>query len=496
MAVSMTFFANFSKRENSTKQPSGGTTYNIVFKDGFSISGGSVILNIAFSTASTYTEALYDNKYYFVEEVKTISNNITEIVLSIDVLATLKTSIAGYTGLMSRSPSNVNIELYVDNTIIPKKEFIVSHLDQTFSTQGNYCFQVICDNTAGYQAYFLDSTAYHDFIGRVGSEGDGDVSSKAYFNYIKSVQILPFDITKITGGNNLNGHLYIAYNKDLGADTALGGTVIGISVIGASSIYDYNLSIAAIPSYYSDARKYSNSYTKLNCILGGKVIALDANTLRYEDLNIVLSLGNTDLKLEVSIYGVTHDTMGGTLDHDLLVRDYLDVGVGLALCGGKDNTSRFLTSLNAWDARVDTVKSAAKIVGAGLALGGIGGAVASIGVAAIKMQTDNLNITQKENEANMEAYSCRAVGGSYFSANRALMMRFEVLQFKSTDKNPGKFGYPYYEITNINTVEAARSSITHNGYYYQFADASFYDAMIPYIKNKVNEFLLNGFYYE
>ena len=81
MSVNMTFYSNFSKRENSTKQPSGGTPYDVVFKDAFSIIGGTVKLQANFDTAKNYTAAKYENNFYNVVDVVSTTNNIVEITL-------------------------------------------------------------------------------------------------------------------------------------------------------------------------------------------------------------------------------------------------------------------------------------------------------------------------------------------------------------------------------------------------------------------------------
>lgn len=66
------YWDNFSKRVNSTKIPTGGTTINVVLKEPTNIDNPSFILN-GINLSMNYIEAF--GKYYFVDSTEILDNN-------------------------------------------------------------------------------------------------------------------------------------------------------------------------------------------------------------------------------------------------------------------------------------------------------------------------------------------------------------------------------------------------------------------------------------
>lgn len=86
---------NTSKKTNSTKVPTGGVTLNSV-----TLKNGCDVLKPVFMLSSddnyfkyTVTEIGFQDKYYFVTDIKSVRNNLWEISCEIDVLATYKKEI-------------------------------------------------------------------------------------------------------------------------------------------------------------------------------------------------------------------------------------------------------------------------------------------------------------------------------------------------------------------------------------------------------------------
>lgn len=90
MSITITLY-NFSKRENSTKQPTGGVEVKAVFKNATSKYNPSFILNI--ENPLNYNYIKYGNIYYYVNDVILLSNDHVEYQCEVDVLATWKTQI-------------------------------------------------------------------------------------------------------------------------------------------------------------------------------------------------------------------------------------------------------------------------------------------------------------------------------------------------------------------------------------------------------------------
>lgn len=87
-------FYNFSKRKNSTKQPSTtGTVKTCVWKENTSIHNPTVQVAGSVDPSFTYAQISSWGKYYYVEDAVTVANGISEYTLREDSMASHKTEI-------------------------------------------------------------------------------------------------------------------------------------------------------------------------------------------------------------------------------------------------------------------------------------------------------------------------------------------------------------------------------------------------------------------
>lgn len=98
--MNATFYSGFSKRRNSTKQPSGGTTKSVALKEGTSLMHPEFILA---SVTWTWNYASAWGNYYYVVDIISESNGTFRVKCEIDVLATFKTQIGAYSTTIARS---------------------------------------------------------------------------------------------------------------------------------------------------------------------------------------------------------------------------------------------------------------------------------------------------------------------------------------------------------------------------------------------------------
>ena len=102
-------FYTFSKRINSTKQPTGtGTSYDIILKDGSSAISPSIQLDVGQSgnpTALNYCYIAAFNRYYWVSDWY-FRGRLWEAHLKCDVLASFKAAIGSTTAYVSRAASS------------------------------------------------------------------------------------------------------------------------------------------------------------------------------------------------------------------------------------------------------------------------------------------------------------------------------------------------------------------------------------------------------
>ena len=111
--MTFNYWTSFSKKENSTAQPSGsGTAVTGVLKMPTNVMKPTIILDGHVSVTHNYWQIPDFNRYYKVSEMRYVGPN-TEIDLEVDVLATYKTNIGSYSGLIART----NDVFFADNMI-------------------------------------------------------------------------------------------------------------------------------------------------------------------------------------------------------------------------------------------------------------------------------------------------------------------------------------------------------------------------------------------
>lgn len=111
MSITVTLYT-FSKRENSTAQPSTGTDYYCVLKQPTSIINPTLELSAADITSYNYAYIAAFGRYYFMKDITSVANNLWQITLEVDPMATYKTQIGNSSEYVLRSASSY------DNTIM------------------------------------------------------------------------------------------------------------------------------------------------------------------------------------------------------------------------------------------------------------------------------------------------------------------------------------------------------------------------------------------
>lgn len=166
-------WSNFSKRQNSTGQPSAaaGRNINCVLKESTSLRNPSFILDDPMP-AITYVQAF--GNYYFVTDIINMDAHRAEVACSIDVLATYRSSILGYTAFVERSASNYDIYLR-DPALSSQQKYAYDSMTNTsltdiFNQKGMYVIPVMtkrgghsiyCTNTLEFLKGILNSGCYN-----------------------------------------------------------------------------------------------------------------------------------------------------------------------------------------------------------------------------------------------------------------------------------------------------------------------------------------------
>ena len=232
-------FFQFSKKRNSTKQPTSGsgTTYsNLELKDDCSILNPIIKLRVAgmplptVAPVNTFTYCYIGkfNRYYFIDDW-VYTTGMWEAHLSIDVLASHKTEIGATSAYVERSASNYDGSI-IDNVYPANTKYSVSYASLTFSylnvrpEDGTYVVGIInaVANTAGAVTYYaMNQTQLQSLLSYMfgndiwNTSGITEVSQglfKSMFNpiqYIVSCMWFPFPVSTFSVGSNVT--VYLGY---------------------------------------------------------------------------------------------------------------------------------------------------------------------------------------------------------------------------------------------------------------------------------------------
>ena len=201
-------YSGFSKKPNSTKQPSGsGTQITVRLKENCSVLNPIFIVH-GYSLSHNYIK--WGSRYYFIDDIVILSNEHAEYVCRTDVLATFKSDIGSSTQFVTRANSAYN-SLVIDtkyptyaNTSVENVSF--DNLHSSFANGGSFVIGV--QNGESYESAGVSYYALTDlemqqllqfmFGGTWLNAADisQDLQKELVnpFQYIDSITWYPFDI--------------------------------------------------------------------------------------------------------------------------------------------------------------------------------------------------------------------------------------------------------------------------------------------------------------
>lgn len=114
-------WSNFTKRKNSTAQPSNGTLKQVYLKEETSIRNPAFIFNEPMPNY-TYIQAL--GNYYFVTDITNLDANRSLVSCALDVLATYRSSILNYNAFVERSASNY--DAFINDSLLSSRQILIN----------------------------------------------------------------------------------------------------------------------------------------------------------------------------------------------------------------------------------------------------------------------------------------------------------------------------------------------------------------------------------
>lgn len=485
--ATMRFYSNFVKRANSTKIPDGSvssTEYNIAFKDNFSILGGKVLINLGLVSAQAFKEALFSNYYYYVTDAVTVTNDVTELTLELDYLATYRSNIAAYRGLITRCPSgNVDTNnVFKDDKIQPLSDYIVREKTiHLVNIANNLCYQVRFKSTHLNEIYFMTPAALTDLVDQL----DGILSSLLSLGEaVESVLAVPISIDKIVGQNT--NTVYIN-TTSLQINS---GTVVRVTLPGSVTLSTGIVDFTNTYFRYTDFKKYDEDFTKLAVVYNGTSTNIPTGVLRGNlQYSLEMDIFSLDTRFELSLY--TDTNRGDSLIYSSVGNLGIPYSLGFGnalynslkiatLVASREATGvsqEINADIKSYSRMSDKAKEAtswkpkASYQGDFLA----GGAASSAGVL-----TDLSDVTRTS--------TVPATTSSYFSWWLLTEFSIAITEYSSSPASVDENGYPVLVVTNINHFNT-------NGFY-KFDNPNLETSANQSIRVLINNALATGIYYE
>lgn len=146
--MTLTYWSNYSKKKNSTAQPTSGTDVTIVLKDDCSIIN-PVIRSATMPASANYCYISEWGRYYFVTNCVYISNTIKEFTLEVDVLASYKSAIGSTVAHIAYSSTGYDTDIIDARLPVKITKSIIPHdfTPTIFDTTG--CYILTVANTRG-----------------------------------------------------------------------------------------------------------------------------------------------------------------------------------------------------------------------------------------------------------------------------------------------------------------------------------------------------------
>ena len=476
--ATMTFYSNFSKRENSTKQPTGGTEYNIAFKDNFSILGGKVLISLGLISAQAFKEALFSNYYYFVTDAVTVTNDVTELTLSIDYLATYRSNIAAYRGLITRCPSgNVDTNnVFKDDKVQPLSDYIVREKTiHLVNISNNLCYQVRFKSTHLNEIYFMTSAALTDLADQL----DGILASLLSLgDAVESISAVPISIDKIVGQNT--NTVYI----NTTSVQINSGTVVRVTLPGSVTLSTGIVDFTNTYFKYTDFKKYDEDFTKLAVVYNGTSTNIPTGVLRGNlQYSFEMDIFSLDTRFELTLW--TEENRGDSLIYSSVGNLGIPYSIGfgnalynslkiatLAASQGATSSSSYYQEKNSYFRRPRESYSYQ---------GGYHDDFSVSGTrAAFSVLTDLSDVTKTS--------TVPATTSSYFSWWLLTEFSIAITEYSSSPASVDENGYPVLAVTNINHFNT-------NGFY-KFDNPNLETSANQSIRVLINNALEAGIYYE
>ena len=464
--MNINVWSGFSKRENSTKQPTGGTQITVTLKQNCSIESPVFIVS---SPVPSYDYVEAFGHYYFVSDIININAAQSEIHCKEDVLATYKTDIGNTTAfILYDETSNTTLQ---DNRLsvvaTPTVSRNSAQLHANLSTTGSIIATVTGEDAT--HCYVLGASDIYKLVPNIKTQVENIFSSDHMPTGVLDQDFVPTIISAvrqlIASGDlatnirdirwvpfSVSGSgLFNVYNGmyDTGIDS---GRLI---VTGTNRIDARQINIS-IPWQYSDWRKVYNTEIMVHIPFVGDVSYPAAQLADSDTLNFAVSLDMITGDIAIQVFTNT----------GLRIGSYgASTGVTIPVGNASPSLSKIFT----------TFLGGISPAGAG----SIGGMIS--------------NATRAAGQMAMAAFTpvSQTVGGLGSAASIGLPFNVEVATVcHNTNVSPSSvssvMGTPAMSVKQIGNLSG----------YIQCENASVSSACLESERAAINSYLNSGFFYE
>lgn len=167
---------SFSKRQNSTAIPadSTGVAVDVTLKNETSMNSPVFLLSGA---RPNYNYAKFDGAYYFIDDIRSVRNNLYELVCSIDILGTYRTEIGATVAYVERCAGG-NGDLQ-DDLIVPGASTSVTSASADIGISRTGCFLLSCVGVTGVQTYIMSQSELQGLLSDVQNWADNLIQPAA-----------------------------------------------------------------------------------------------------------------------------------------------------------------------------------------------------------------------------------------------------------------------------------------------------------------------------
>ena len=464
--MTVTYWTGFNKRKNSTKQPTSGTDATVKLKYNCSVIN-PIIQTVGIPMNANYFYISDFERYYFVSNVTKTSNAITEFNLEVDVLASYKTQIGSTVARIAFAATGWDKDIADTRAVTKttKLKYMKSKATE-LTSYGCYVFTVYNDYPTGSNglgmSYVMEASEIAKVKAWLGTPGIL-TAIKNFFNgdpidCIFGCIWVPFPYSQVPEVASVT----TIFIGDQESDPINAKILAGTGLYNATQIGDLD-----IPYRYNDYRD-TEPWSSLQIYLPG---------VGYTNLNIGDWLDTVYLKVDYTMEYGTGDLTYYLKDYNNNLIQTISCNVA-SLCPLGQVTGNGGGIVSGVGGVVGGVASMAVGLATGAAPMAIGGAAAALAGAA------NVALSANKRAASLKGSS----GGRSSTEIRDIILTGFYMDTEDVDD-------ANYIAVHGRPVAVHHAISNHSGFV-QCDDASCNMAGSALEKERVNNYLNSGFFYE